>query len=61
MTEEQVSIIYNELLSGKRDKISFSKGYKLFEEYYKLYKQYGVKRKEISQGSWVEVIVYVER
>lgn len=61
MTEEQVSIIYNELLSGKRDKISFSKGYKLFEEYYELHKQYGVKRKEISQGSWIEVIVYVER
>lgn len=61
MTEEQVSIIYNELLSGKRDKISFSKGYKLFEEYYLLLKQCGLKRKEISQGSWIEVIVYVER
>lgn len=61
MTEEQVSIIYNELLSGKRDKISFSKGYKLFEEYYSLLKQCGLKRKEISQGSWIEVVVYVER
>lgn len=61
MTEEQVYNIYNELLSGKRDKISFSKGYKLFEEYYELHKQYGVKRKEINQGSWIEVIVYVER
>lgn len=61
MTEEQVSNIYNELLSGKRDKISFSKGYKLFEEYYLLLKQYSLKREEISQGSWIEVIVYVER
>lgn len=61
MTEEQVSNIYNELLSGKRDKISFSKGYKLFEEYYELHKQYGAKRKEVNHSSWIEVIVYVER
>lgn len=61
MTEEQVSIIYNELLSGKRDKICFSKGYELFEEYYKLHKQYGLKRREIDNNTWIEVIVYVER
>lgn len=61
MTEEQVSNIYNDLLSGKRDKISFSKGYKLFEEYYLLLKQCGLKRREINNNSWIEVIVYVER
>ena len=61
MTEEQVSIIYNELLSGKRDRICFSKGYKLFEEYYESLKQYGLKRKEIDNNTWIEVIVYVER
>lgn len=61
MTEEQVSMIYWELLSGKRDKISFSKGYKLFEEYYELHKQYGLKRREIDNNTWVEVIVYVKR
>lgn len=61
MTEEQVSIIFNELLSGKRDRICFSKGYKLFEEYYELLKQYGLKRREIDNNSWIEVIIYVER
>ena len=61
MTEEQISMIYWELLSGKRDKICFSKGYKLFEKYYELHKQYNLKRKEINNKNWIEVIVYVEQ
>ena len=61
MTEEQISNIFYELLSGKREKICFSKGYKLFEEYYQLHKEYGLKRREIEHGSWIEVIVCVEQ
>ena len=61
MTNEQVLIIFNELLSGKRDNVCFSKGYPMFEEYYELYKQYGLKRKEINNNTWIEVIVYVEQ
>ena len=33
----------------------------LFEEYYESLKQYGLKRKEIDNNTWIEVIVYVER
>lgn len=35
MDKEEVIEIFNDLISGKREEISFSRGYKVFEEMYK--------------------------
>lgn len=39
MDRERVIKIYNELLTGERLRLNFSKGYKIFEEMYKLFKE----------------------
>ena len=61
MEREEVINIYNDLLCGKRDQISFSKGYEIFEFYYQLFKKYGLKRREIKNSTWTEIVVYVDR
>jgi len=39
MDREKVIRIYDSLLSGERETLNFSKGYKVFEELYELYKK----------------------
>lgn len=60
MSMEQVIEIYNELLSGGRDIIKFSKGYENFEKCYELFKEYNLERKEINQNGYILVQVYVK-
>lgn len=60
MSMEQVIEIYNELLSGKRKMINFSKGYENFEKCYENFKKYNLERKEIDQNGYILVQVYVK-
>lgn len=39
MDRDKVIDIFNELLSGERKHLNYSKGYKLFEEIYELFKE----------------------
>ena len=36
MERDEIIIIFNDLICGKRDKITYSNGYKLFEEIYEI-------------------------
>ena len=60
MRMDQVIKIYNELLSGERKTIEFNKGYESFERCYELFKEYNLKRKEITQNGYILVQVYVK-
>ena len=61
MVKENVIRVYNNLLSGERKRLVFSKGYPIFEEMYKLYKddleRNNFIRKEVSHIGWCEVII----
>lgn len=48
MDREKVIEIFNQLLCGERNSISYSRGYKEFEEQYELNKEY-LEREEINQ------------
>ena len=37
MERDEIITIFNDLICGKRDKITYSNGYKEFEEIYKLF------------------------
>lgn len=37
MKRDEIITIFNDLICGKRDKITYSNGYKEFEEIYKLF------------------------
>lgn len=47
MDRERVIKIYNSLLSGERETLNFSKGYKVFEELYELF------RKDLEEKGYV--------
>lgn len=54
MERDIVINIFNELISGERDKVCFSKGYKVFEETYEAFKkEFNLERKE--EGYIVEI------
>ena len=61
MVKENVIRVYDNLLSGERKRLVFSKGYQIFEEMYKLFKDDLEKnnfiRKEVSHIGWCEVII----
>ena len=40
MDREDVIRVFDELLTGERKRLNYSKGYKIFEEMYELYKEY---------------------
>lgn len=60
MDDKKIVKMYNELFSGEREVIKFNSGYKIFEEYYEKFKQYGLKREEVKQLGWTEVVISVK-
>lgn len=47
MKREEVLMIFRNLLDGTRDEITYSTGYKIFDEMFETFKEFGlVKRKE---------------
>lgn len=49
---------FNSLVSGARNEISFSKGYKIYEEVYNEFlKDFELKREEIKETGHIEVII----
>lgn len=58
MEKDDVIMIFNELITGQRDEVSFSRGYKVFEEIYKGFKKnFNLQRKE---EGYMSVITYVK-
>lgn len=51
MEKEQVIQIFNDLIVGKRNKIVYSKGYKMFDETYEAFSKYFPNlKKETNKG-----------
>ena len=45
MSREQVIEIFNDLICGNRDKITYSKGYAIFDEIYEAFENFGLIKK----------------
>lgn len=46
MNREEVLMIFRNLLDGTRDKITYSTGYKIFDEIFEIFKEFGLAKKE---------------
>lgn len=46
MNREEVLMIFRNLLDGTRDNITYSTGYKIFDEMFELFKEFGLTKKE---------------
>ena len=58
MEKDNVIMIFNELITGQRKEVSFSRGYKVFEEIYEGFKKdFNLQRKE---EGYMSVITYVK-
>lgn len=44
MNSDKVKIIFRELLDGERDKIVYSTGYKLFDDMFLIFEEFGLKK-----------------
>ncbi len=46
MNRDDVLMIFRNLLDGTRDNITYSTGYKIFDEMFELFKEFGLTKKE---------------
>lgn len=46
MKREEVLMIFRSLLDGTRDKITYSTGYKIFDEMFEIFEEFGLTKKE---------------
>lgn len=46
MKREEVLTIFRNLLNGTTDKITYSTGYKVFDEMFEIFKEFGLTKKE---------------
>lgn len=56
MNREEVLMIFRNLLDGTRDKITYSTGYKIFDEIFEIFKEFGLVKKEEGIYTVVEKI-----
>lgn len=56
MKREEVLMIFRSLLDGTRDKITYSTGYKIFDEMFEIFKEFGLTKKEEGLYTVVEKI-----
>lgn len=61
MEREEVVTVFNNLLSGKFSKVCFSKGYKIYEDTYEQFKEYGLERQEKDDCGNVMVTITLKR
>lgn len=56
MNREEVLMIFRNLLDGTRDKITYSTGYKIFDEMFEIFKGFGLVKREEGIYTVVEKI-----
>lgn len=56
MNREEVLMIFRNLLDGTRDKITYSTGYKIFDEMFEIFKEFGLVKREEGIYTVVEKI-----